>query len=328
MDDPIGVAVVGLGHNGRAFCRAYASEPGARLLAVCDRDPQRLRAVAYEHDVKGYDDYAFLERSEIHAVSVHTPDHLHAEPFLRALEAGKHVFVEKPFANSLDDVQRMLAAAQASQRVVMVGQVLRFNPYLRAIKQWVDRGTLGDLFYLEADYIHDLRCQREMEPWKVSEEIPIVGGGCHPLDLLRWLAGDVEEVFAYCNRIAFSEMAHPATVVSVYRFASGAVGKVTVLYGCVNPMPELYNLGIYGTRGSVVRNRLCLDGVHQWLDVPVQGYDHPFEPEVAHFVDCIRRGARPLVDALEGAKTAAAVLCAAESARSGKPVRVPALGAS
>jgi len=158
MPDPVGVAVVGLGHNGRAFCRAYAENPAARLAAVCERDPERLRAACYEHDVAGYADYSFLDRDDIHAVSVHTPDHLHAEAFIAALQAGKHVFVEKPFANSMDDVRRMLAAAPASDRVAMCGQVLRFNPVFRGVKQWVDAGALGDLFYLEADYIHDLRC--------------------------------------------------------------------------------------------------------------------------------------------------------------------------
>jgi len=326
VSEPIGVAVVGLGHNGRAFCRAYRENPLARLAAVCDRDQERLRATAYEYDVKGYADYSFLESPDIRAVSVHTPDHLHAEPFLRALEAGKHVFVEKPFANSRDDVNRMLAAAQASDRVTMVGQVLRFNPVFRTVKQWVDSGVLGALFYLEADYIHDLRVQREMEPWKLTEEVPIVGGGCHPLDLLRWFAGDVIEVFAFANRIAYSDMTEPATIVSTYRFASGAVGKVTALYGCANPMPELYNLGVYGTKGTVLRNRLCLDGQHAWMDMPAPPPGHPFEPEVQHFLECINSGKRPLVDALEGAKTAAATLCAAESARTGKPITVPNLG--
>jgi len=326
VNEAIGIAVIGLGHNGRAFCRAYAQNPMARLVAVCDHDPQRLRATAYEHDAEGYADYSFLEREDIRAVSVHTPDHLHAEPFLRALAAGKHVFVEKPFANSLADVTRMLEAAQASERVTMVGQVLRFNPIFRAVKRWVETGALGELFYLEADYIHDLRYQREMEPWKLTEEIPIVGGGCHPLDLLRWFAGEVEEVFACANHIAYREMSQPTTVVSTYRFASGAVGKVTALYGCVNPMPELYNLGVFGTKGTVVRNRLSLDGLPEWMEMPTPTPGHPYEPEVAHFLDCILHGRAPLVDALEGAKTAAAALCAAESARSGKPVRVPPLG--
>lgn len=327
MDELIGVAVIGLGHNGRAFCRAYAEHPAARMLAVCDSDPERLRGVAYEYDAAGYTDYSFLDRPDVHAVSVHTPDYLHAEPFLRALEAGKHVFVEKPFANSPDDVARMLAAAQACDRVTMVGQVLRFNPAFRAVKKWVEEGVLGELFYLEADYIHDLRCQRDMEPWKLGEEIPIVGGGCHPLDLLRWLAGDIKEVFAYSSRIAFSEMTHPATFVSTYRFVSGAVGKVTALYGCVNPMPELHNLGVFGTKGTVVRDRLCLDGLGEWLQLPRPEPGHPYEPEVAHFLECIRDGKPPIVDAFEGAKTAAAALCAAESARTGEPVKVPALGA-
>jgi predicted dehydrogenase len=321
----LGVGLIGLGHNGRAWCSAYQSCGLIELKAVCDRDEGRLRAASADFGVDGYSGYEILDRGDIDIISVHTPDHLHAEPFIRALEAGKHVLVEKPMANSLDDLARMVAAARKATTKTMVGQVLRFNPLFRFVRRLVENGQLGDLFYLEADYVHDLRYQQHMEEWKITQEIPIVGGGVHPLDLLRWFAGDIEEVFGMANHTAYTEMHKPTTQAAMLRFASGAVGKVASLYGTISPMAEWYNLAVHGTRGTVKGNKLCLDGNDAWMEIPVEYHGHPYEPEVEHFARCILGDKQPMVDAVEGAKSAQACLLAHQSAIEGRPLKVPPL---
>jgi UDP-N-acetylglucosamine 3-dehydrogenase len=320
----VGVCVVGLGHNGRAWCDVYARNPGYRLLAVCDKDARRLKDAAQAHGAEGYRDYSFLDRGDLEAVSIHTPDHLHAEPFIAALKAGKHVVVEKPLANSLADLRKMVRAADRSGRVVMVAQVLRFYPIFQTAKAWIDQGMLGEIFYMEADYIHDLRYQRRMEKWKVTQELPIVGGGVHPLDLLRWFNGEITQVYALGNHISYREMRNDTAMAALFRFKNGAIAKVTALYGCVNPMPALYNLGVYGTKGTLLRDQLCLDGLHEWMKVSAPA-GKSYEAEAEHFLDCIRTGKTPLVTAHDGARSAAACLCAVQSAALGRPVRVPAM---
>jgi predicted dehydrogenase len=323
----LGVGVIGLGHNGRAWCSAYQGCGLTELKAVCDGDEGRLRAATADLSLDGYAGYEILERADIDIISVHTPDHLHAEPFLLALAAGKHVMVEKPMANSVEDLGRMVAAARASgtKTKTMVGQVLRFNPLFKFVRRMIENGQLGEVFYLEADYIHDLRYQQFMEDWKVTQEIPIVGGGVHPLDLLRWYAGDVAEVYGMANHTAYAEMNEPTTEAALLRFAGGAVGKVAALYGTISPMAEWYNLAVHGTKGTVKGNKLCLDGNDAWMQIPVEYHGHPYEPEVEHLARCIMRDEKPIVDAEEGAKSAQACLLAHQSAVEGRPLKVTPL---
>src|SRR5207302_2093394 len=107
-----------------------------------------------------FHDDAIYACDEIDAISIHTPDHLHAEPFVRALEAGKHVLVEKPMANDLPALERMVEAARRHPgRKVMVAQVLRFLPHAQRCFELVRGGEIGELVYMEGDYLHDLRVQ-------------------------------------------------------------------------------------------------------------------------------------------------------------------------
>ncbi len=317
--------VVGLGHNGLAWCRAYRDSPSTELAAIWDLDADRLSKALEElgPGVEATEDIYTLPDLDI--ISIHTPDHVHAEPFVQALEGGKHVMVEKPMANCVADLERMVAAARASDRKTMVGQVLRFNPLFAQVRKLIEDGVLGEVYYLEGDYVHDLRYQQFMEPWKLDEEIPIVGGGVHPLDLLRWFAGDVVEAHGYANHVAYPEMQTPTTQAALFRFASGAIGKVAALYGPIGPMGSNYNLVVHGTKGTVRGNQLCLDGLHEFMEIPITYAGHPYDPQVEHFAKCIADDTEPLVPAIEGAKSAQACLLAHKSAIEGRPIPIPTL---
>jgi len=318
-DKPLRAAVIGLGHNGLAWCETYQQARGTILAAVCDLDAERAASVTTRFSVEARSFPDILADPTIDIVSVHTADHQHAEPFVQAIAAGKHVFVEKPLANSLEDVRRMVEAARRSDRFVMVGQVLRFYPLYEQIKKMVEGGLLGEITYAEADYVHDLRYQQHMERWKLAEEIPMVGGGCHPYDLLRWFLDDEPEwVTAASNRIAYREMKEDTSIAAIFRFRKGAVAKVAAVYG--SPTPARYNLALYGTRGSIHKNKFCYDGMDRWMEIS-GGQHKNYLGEAEHFAECIRTGKRPLVDILEGARTVSGCLAAVKAARTGKPVK-------
>ena len=325
--DKVRVGIIGAGHNGLSWCGNYETSAKTELVAICDRDAERLAAATERFPgADGYSDYRILERGDIDAISVHTSDHLHAEPFVKALEAGKHVFVEKPMANSIEDLKLMLQAASAAPHLkTMVGQVLRFNPHFAMLKKLVADGHLGEIFYMEADYIHDLRYQQYMEQWKLDQEIPIVGGGVHELDLLRWYCGDIVSVQAAQHHIAYQEMEAPTTQVALFTFANGAIGKVTALYGSIGARPLLANMTIYGTKGTVRRDGLALDGMEQLLELPYDYEGHPYSPQIEHFADCILNDKDVLVPAEEGAKSAQACLLAYEAATTGETIEVQPL---
>ena len=325
--DKVRIGLIGAGHNGLGWCQNYEECPTTQLVAICDRDEERLAAATERvPGADAYSDYSILERGDIDAISVHTSDHLHAEPFIKALEAGKHVFVEKPMANSIEDLKRMLRAARAAPQLkTMVGHVLRFNPHFAMLKKLVADGHFGQIFYMEADYIHDLRYQQYMEQWKLDEEIPIVGGGVHELDLLRWYCGDIVSVKADQNHIAYQEMKAPTTQVALFTFANGAIGKVTALYGSIGARPPLANMTIYGTKGTIRRDGLALDGMEELLEIPHDYEGHPYSPQIEHFADCILNDKDVLVPAEEGAKSAQACLLAYEAATTGQTIAVEPL---
>ncbi|HOX39456.1 MAG TPA: Gfo/Idh/MocA family oxidoreductase [Candidatus Brocadiia bacterium] len=332
------IGFVGLGHNAEGHIRAHRNDPRSEIVAVCDIWEDRARGMAERYGIPNWHtDDSIYERDDLDAISIHTPDHLHAQPFVKALSAGKHVFVEKPMGNSIEDLEMMVSAARSRPDLItMVGQILRFNPVFVRIHEIVSSGQIGEVFYMEADYIHNLKYQGEgrFNPaiemnWYLSREIPMVGGGVHPFDLLRWFAGDVvEEATGYGNGKAFPEMKNNDCQAALFRFRKGAMAKVASVYGCVCPFGRLYNLMIYGTRGTINRDSICLsDDPEKYIPLGVElPQGHPYEPEDAHFIDCILGGKRPVVDAIEGANSAAPVILAAQSAALGRPVKVPVFG--
>ncbi len=332
------VAVVGLGHNGCAWVRGYQESARAEVVGLCDLWPERLSAaseIAPQARVfSSLDEMLTVVAPEV--LSVHTPDHLHAEPFIAGLQAGCHVMVEKPFGNSLQDIERMVEAARRSDRKTQVGHILRFNPLYAELARACGAGELGEIFYMEADYIHNLFGQADPERinayignenWYLRHELPIVGGGVHQLDLLRSFCGsDVVEVDGFGNSIAFPQMEHNDCMVAIFRFAGGACAKVAALYGPVGDRPAFSNLAIYGTRGTFRGGKLMLGQGHDvetrdLADLEIAG--HPYDPQIEHFLDCIEQDRPTLVDAFSGANSAVATVCAAEAIAEGQRMTVP-----
>ncbi len=155
------------------------------------------------------------------------------------MRRGLHVLVEKPLANTEQDV---LAIAEAYRHArqglkVQVGYILRFNPVFEVVHSLARAGQLGDIFYLEGDYVHNLLYQREKtDPgtgrnWYLEQERPMVGGGSHPLDPLRWISGqEVTRVTGFSNHIGFPEMRNDDCQVALFQFSGGTVANVAALY--------------------------------------------------------------------------------------------------
>ncbi len=321
----IRVAQIGVGKNGAAFTRAYKTTAPMNLVAICDVNESRARTVAAEHGVdRVYTNFReMLDREQLDLVSVHTPDHLHVEPAVEALNRGKHLFCEKPLGNNLDDCRRIVEAYRrvAKQGVkAMCGHVLRFNPVFVEVKRRIDAGELGKLFYLEGDYIHDLRWQKG---WNLEAEVPMIGGGCHPIDIMQWWAGPIAEVQAMSNHLAFPEMKEDDCAVAILKFASGAIGKCTSAYAPSGPMPKLYNLSAYGTKATVVRDQFAPRGKEEWSPLPVaQVEGHPYEPEVVDLADAIQNNRPPRATVEDGARAIAVAVAIQQSVREGRVVKV------
>ena len=150
--DRLRIGVIGLGWFGEIHCDTIVSVPNLELAALCTRKPERLSGLAQKYGVrKTYRDYHdMLADPEIDAVSIVTMWDQHTEPAIAALEAGKHVFLEKPMASTVADCRKIIAAAKKSRGILLVGHICRFNPRYRMAKQAIDAGRIGKIVALSS----------------------------------------------------------------------------------------------------------------------------------------------------------------------------------
>ncbi len=333
------VGFVGLGHNGIAHAKAHRRVGKSVVQALCDRNATRLAEAGRELGVtRLYEGDEIYSDPTVDAISIHTGDPFHVEPFLKALEHGKHVLVEKPVANSIEQLRQMAdAARQADRRLkIQCGYVLRFDAVFEAVQELCRKGMIGRIFYMEADYIHNLHYQKDRaDPttgrnWYLEEEQPIVGGGSHELDLLRWFSGrEVVETTGYANHVAFPEMRHDDLQVALFRFDDGAVAKVAAAYGPMTARPPYANLVLYSTRGTVKDDSVAIaSGPHNAHPAfrPIGGprtKGHPFEPEIADWLAAIAEDRPTRCGFFDGANSTAATLVAVEAIAQRRPLPVP-----
>jgi predicted dehydrogenase len=336
----IRVGIIGLGHNGQAHLATHQALGKSEVVALCDANAELLKAVAEKSGIRWTFRSAeeLCARNDLDAVSINTGDPFHKEPFLAALRRGKHVLVEKPLANTVEDVEEMVAATRAAdpRLRIAVGYILRFNPVFEAVHALCRSGRLGEIYYLEGDYIHNLLYQANQTDtatgvnWYLDFEKPIVGGGSHPLDLLRWFTGaQVIEASGYSARQAFPAMREDDCQVALLRFDTGAIAKVAALYGPRCEMAPYYNLRVYGTLGTVEKDQTAIaiepGNVHPRFE-PIPGArlsGHPYEPEIRDWLDAIELDRPPRCDLYDGANSTVATLVAAQAMAAKKPLPVP-----
>jgi predicted dehydrogenase len=253
--------VIGLG-VGEQHAEALAAIEGCELVAVCDRDRLKLRQVASRFpSVRAVDiDRDILDDPTIDLVCIASYDSDHFSQTLRALENGKHVFVEKPFVVHEQEARMVREALQKNRRLRLSSNlILRRSPRFLDLRQRIQNGELGRLYHVEADYNYG-RLQKITEGWRGQLDFysAVHGGGVHIVDLLMWLMGDrIVEVSAVGNAIASegSGFKNFDNVVAWVRFAGGAVGKVGVNFGCV--APHFHAVEFYGTKATFVNGREC-----------------------------------------------------------------------
>ncbi len=326
------VAVIGLG-IGRRHIQAYQSLPGVAVVAIVSRDEKVREKVRQEFGVPfAFSDYKqALTRDDIDLVSICTPDRLHAEQALFALEAGKHVLCEKPMTTRLADAARLAQKVKETGLKFMVGHNYRFIPQFAQVKQLVDSDTLGDLFYGESSYIQDLYFMEKLDPdyWRLKDPQDFyLGGAIHNVDLLRWIVGENEEVHTDANHMM---PIYPLDVnyVSNFRFANGCIGRLLLILGAGLKDKFYVDFNVYGYEGSLkavmqrdefIKNMDKLAG-DKPMTLPIEEADS-FALEIAHFVDCVRQNKQPLIDVVEGAKAVAVCVAAIRSAQERKPISV------
>ena len=322
----LGIGFVGSDVHVGGYVKAFLAHPDVRLVGACDSEEVNAREVAAQGNMglwtTCYEE--LLENREIDVIMVCSPDHFHAAHSIAALRAGKHVLCEKPMTTTLQDCKDMVRVVDETGLAFMASQFMRFRPIHQAIKRLYDDGVLGQAFFVEGSYIHDMSSIYARNTWRSDAKNPqniLIGGGCHPLDLLRWAIGsEIEEVHAYSNGYAARDFVLDDCYIFSCRFENGCLGKVLVTSGCRgHGMGEGF-LSIYGTEATVWRDRYY-PANGEPTDINFEELD-PMQVVVDHFVDCVVTGERPSIDVRDGAKTVSALVAGVESAESGAPVSV------
>lgn len=329
------IAVVGTGYIGQEHIKAICAHPEATLHTICSTQRSADLANTLKekygalHTTTDYSN--LLLNPDIDIVFLCTPNSLHVHQAVDALNAGKHVFVEKPLAVTVSQCQTIVHAARDAKRKVMVGHGARFSNIFETIYHLVHTGTLGDACFVEGDYVHNLKPFLPLpghDWWMDTEQegqLPIIGGACHPIDLMRWIAGEIVEVSAYGVNKNIPNAPWYDTVIANFKFESGAIGKCLV--SCGAEIPYDLNFSYHGTKGAVVKNKLFLGGiphVEDFAELPIQirAEDHTCPQELSHFLDCINNDQEPLINAADGAKSVAVCCAIIESIETGRPVPV------
>jgi predicted dehydrogenase len=349
-DIGIGIAGTGLGAALLEINRREASrlqvralyEPDAQRLHQRYQVGKSLAELAAEFGVGTLvSDYtALLESPDVDVVAVFSPCPLHFEQISAALTAGKHVIVTKPMAVSLDEARRLVELVDQTGKKLLVAQSMRWNSMFQTIHELCASGKLGEVRLAEAYYVHDLRHVYDVSPWRY--EMPqdlMYGGVCHPVDLLRWMLGEVDEVFCYGRR-GNVDTRYPADKADNFlinlKYRNGAIARVMGGFDLIHP-PALWHstfhgigIGLYGSKASLFNDRIVYDyygtGQPQEEVVTPAGNEMDHAGEIIgfleHFEQCLVNDEKPLVDVRDGAQIVAICHACWESIATGQPVKV------
>ena len=341
-------AVIGAGMIGAVHAAALDDLPDtAELAVVADVDLAKARALAEQYGVEHTDDLmALLSRDDVDAVTICTPSGVHADVAVAALDAGKHVVIEKPIDVSLAAADRIIEAEARSGRKATVISQHRFDRSTETVLQAVTDGTLGAITSAIASHAW-WRGQSYYDSGEWRGTWALDGGGAvmnqtvHTINLMLTMVGTPVEVFAYTACLAHERMEVEDTAVAVVRFANGALG---IIHGTTAAYPGLdARLSVYGTKGSAVVSDDQLVYLHQSVGEASEigmssltggnqltaahqvgadelRFGHAHRLQLVDFIAAVTTGGTPRVSTSDARASLAVILALYESAATGRPV--------
>ncbi|WP_309121858.1 Gfo/Idh/MocA family oxidoreductase [Paenibacillus sp.] len=355
MSGKLRLGVVGAGGIFKAVHRnAWMEHPEVEVVAVCDINLERAQQVATTMGVEAvYADYReLLKRDDIDMIDICTPNLFHSEIAIAALQAGKHVFCEKPDAVNPEEAQKMADAAAASGKLLMVMRNNRFNPSSQFLKRFIDEGLMGEIYTGRCGWV-----RRRGIPgkggWFTTKELsgggPLIDLGVHFIDVAMWLMNNPKPVAvtgATYTKFAnddISDSAHSSfgekkddgtfdvedLAIGFIRFENGASLQIEFSWAS-NVGEEMNFVELRGTKsGASLKNgelKIFSEAAGQLTDtVPViKGAERvqPHAEHIKHFVDCLMGRAEPIIRPEHGVDMIKILSAIYESAEMGREVRL------
>ncbi|PWV90576.1 putative dehydrogenase [Paenibacillus cellulosilyticus] len=340
MTEPIKVAVIGCGAIAvRRHIPEYADHPNVKLVAFADPRLERAEEQAARFGARAFSDYkTMLAEIEVDAVSVCTPNHLHADAAIAAANAGAHVLVEKPMATNEQEALAMIKAAQDNGVLLMVGHNQRLMPPHVKAKEVLESGRLGRVLSFRTSFGHpgpEGWSLDGRDSWFFRKDEAVMGAmgdlGVHKSDLIRWLLNDeVADVAAFVGTLHKENTAVDDNATCILRMKSGAIGTLvaswtyyrgednsTILW-CEN---GVLKIGTDPDRQVILELR---DGTWENIEAGAISTNEKQLPSfvIEEFVDCIVNHKQPTISGEEGLRSLKVILAAFESQETGKVVAV------
>ncbi len=331
---PYSILISGYGSAGKFVAHVAEQTGRARVCGVFD--PVEAQAASarsvYPDAATGNDLRTLIGELRPDIVAVAGPDHLHADQTILALEFGAHVLVEKPLATTVADARRIMDAADRTGLTVMTDHTIRYMYPWRETSQAARSGEIGDIFFIQGDYIHDMWSIYHPDgtrhtPWRIDDRNPqniLLGGGCHPIDnILSTVDSPVVEVFAHSSKRCIPEFPSDDCYIVLLKFENGVLGKVFVSSGCSGEGMGGGMLAVYGTEGTLWNGKLHRRGEEPVAlpntsdDATVGG--HGWGRSVIDFLDTLDGRMENPIPARVGARVVAVCEAGIESARTGQP---------
>jgi UDP-N-acetylglucosamine 3-dehydrogenase len=334
MSQEIGIGIIGAGvMGGQYFSKLVTELSSARLVAVADIDERRAQEVGARYNIPAYKDcQQLIERKDVDAVLVTTPDKDHLEPSKAAAQAGKHLFVEKPLATVVREAQEIVNTAKENSVILMVGHSLRFDPRVARMQEAASSGQLGEIFHLHARRNAYLRTGRKYSQSSTLAFFLAVHDG----DMMNWVTGSqVMSVYSRGVSKVLKGMGGPDSIFSILQFESGAIGCIENCW----VLPEIdvlmrpHAFEVVGTEGMAF-----LAFGEQGLSIYTKELvDFPdvingsmlhgktlgaYKDEIAHFVDCVLYGRQPAVTGADGLAAVKVAVAIEQSLASGQEVEL------
>lgn len=347
------IGVIGAGSISDFHLRPYRNHPDVVIEAICDNNKARAEQVATANGAtKAYSDYReLLADSAIDAVSICTWNSTHAEISIAALEAGKHVLIEKPLCRTVDEAIRIQEAVRSSGNILQVGFVRRYDPNVQMLRSFVEAGEFGELYYAKASTIRRLG-----NPGGWFSDVdrsgggPLIDIGVHVIDLCWYMMGRPRAVSVSGNTYyRLGNRAHIANLSryqaadydasknnvedmanALIRFENGASLFVDVSFS-LHAQRNESSVKLYGDQGGLEidpqlvmiseKNNTILN-IHPQTDSTTFQVDTAFANEIAHFIECIQSGKEPLSPVEDGVAITKILNAVYTSAQLGKEVHL------
>src|SRR5271166_480535 len=329
-EPPLRVAALGMGWWSDVLADAAKRSGTIEMVACFTRSEDKRRAFAAKYGCRAAESYAeILQDEAIEAIINTTPNSAHLETTRMAAAAGKHVFLDKPIANTVAEGAEITRVCEEAGIVLALGYQRRRESQFRWIKAEIDAGRFGRLVQAEANISRDRLGKIDLSSWRY-QAAGMPGGvmlqiGIHYVDVLEMLLGPVKRVSGMAAQLVLPGD-NPDVASLMLEHESGAISNLTASYASAS---EYYMMNVYGKEASayydVFSGLRCLRrGDKEPHAVPVAAND-TIREELEEFAACVRSGGKPETDGWWASRNLAVIRAGIESARTGRLVEVDAV---